>query len=81
MQAKLLGVIADNPALFAELKEVLRGAFNINNPTDTDGVTNEVLGQVLRARLDGLKYLERGFKEIELYKTLPGGTITHNPAI
>lgn len=32
--------------------------------------SNEILGQMTRARLEGLQKVEEGFKEIEKYRTI-----------
>ena len=41
---------------------------------------NNAIGQVVRARLDGLDLLEGAFKEIESCKTVENKPVGENPA-
>ena len=67
MMDNTLKGIAENPALFEAVKEIMRKKFSLG---DLDGNTNVmILGEHVKARLQGLKLLEDGFAEIELYKT------------
>lgn len=68
MDKNLLKIIADNPALFDTLKNVLEEKFSVDSLEIN--MTNEVLGQMVRARIVGLRALEEGFKEIQRYKSL-----------
>jgi hypothetical protein len=63
MPDPILKVIADNPALL----EAVRGLFLEKFSTDdlSPQMSNEVLGQKVRARLEGLAKVEEVFKEIE----------------
>lgn len=68
-KALILKGIADNPALFDELKKLLMDEFNLDSVDKT--TSNEVLGQIVRANLTGKDAIERAFSKILEYKT-PG---------
>jgi hypothetical protein len=70
MPLSILKQIADNPALFEALKEVILKHFSLKD-LEVEGLKNpnEVLGQLTRSRLEGLQKLDAAFKEIELQKT------------
>jgi hypothetical protein len=65
----LLRGLADNPALMATVKDLLVKRFSTDSLASTD--SDIVLGQMVRARLVGLKAIEEAFKEIEQFKTPP----------
>jgi len=70
---ELLKSIADNPALLNALKEVIEKRFK---PEYFKGnsfyeVSDEQLGQIMRASLWGLKRIEEAFAEIEKNKSTP----------
>ena len=79
MDNNILKVIADNPALFEVLKEVFRKQFKVEGSVNTQ-MENNAIGQVVRARLDGLDLLEGAFKEIESCKTVENKPVGENPA-
>ncbi len=66
---ELLKIVADNPALFDTLKKHLLDEFEVETPQADLGVTDEVLGQIFRARLVGKNKVEMAFKKIATYKT------------
>lgn len=65
----ILRAIADNPALTSVLKQLLEEAFT--TPYDHTALTNEQLGEQLRARLVGLQAIKDVFKKIASYKSVP----------
>ena len=67
MEKSNLTIIADNPILFQELKDVMLKQFNLDDISTS--LADESLGQVVRARLDGRKLVEGAFKAIEQCKT------------
>lgn len=67
MDTTILKTIADNPALFKAVKEAVLAEFEIdkldvNQPDD-------LLGQVVRSRLVGMRKVEEAFRKIEQCKT------------
>ena len=74
---ELLKAIADNPALFDALKSLLKKHFSLDDIGTT--YDNETLGQMVRARVDGLKKLESAFKEIAGHATLKEKEELKNP--
>lgn len=78
MENEILKIIADNQGLKNALRDLLERQFTLDEIATT--MTNEAMGQVVRSRVEGLKKIDRAFKEIEGYKTFaekPPGT---NPA-
>ncbi len=75
--SELLKSIADNPALTEALKELFLKQFEDQGNTN---LTDEALGQVTRARLDGIKKVNQAFKEIETLKTVKETPEKDNPA-
>ena len=74
----ILKSVADNADLTKALKELLLKQFN------EDGVSTQLddssLGQVTRARLEGIKRVEQAFKQIETLKTVKETPKEDNPA-
>lgn len=70
MDKKILSLIADNPTLFDTLKKHILDEFEVETPQADLGVTDEVLGQIFRARLVGRNKVESAFKKISTYKTV-----------
>lgn len=68
-KALILKGIADNPALLEELKKLLLEEFE-SEPVEI-GLSNERLGELVKARLTGKYATERAFSKILEYKT-PG---------
>lgn len=75
---KILNLIADNPALTDALKELFRKKFSVDDANTN--LDNESLGQVVRARIDGLKKVDDAFSEIEKYRTIKEEPVGENPA-
>lgn len=78
MQPDILKVIADNPALLTAVREVIEKHFSLDN-IDTS-LTNEEMGEVVRAKVDGLKMVSAAFKEIERHKSIEPKVGGVNPA-
>ena len=74
----ILKIVADNPALIEALKEHILKQFDEN--TLSTSLDNESLGQVTRARLEGIKKVNQAFKELELLKTVKERPVGDNPA-
>jgi hypothetical protein len=74
-----LRLIADNVVLFDAVKKILTLQFR-----NDEGIsllnTDEELGQVVRARLEGLRKVEKGFKQIEQFKSPEEKGEIKNPA-
>lgn len=74
----ILTTLADNPALCEAFKALFLK--HLNADTTDPGMTNEVLGQITRSRMDGLRVLENTFKEVERCKTVERKPQGLNPA-
>lgn len=77
MNKDLITALANNQALLDSLKEVLYSHFK-EDEISTD-MTNENIGQVTRARVDGRKRLDAAFQEIERHKSFAEKPPTQNP--
>jgi len=75
---EILKVLADNPALTEAVKEVIAGYFSVDNLES--GESDITLGQMVRARLVGLKAVNDAFREIEQYKSTKPTPKKDNPA-
>lgn len=73
-----LKILADNPLLFDEVKKCLKKHFSLDGMETTGD--NETLGQLVRARVDGLKKLEEAFREIASCATVKPKDEQVNPA-
>ena len=69
MDKEILKVIADNPALFDCLKKHILDEFEIETPQADLSITDEVLGQIFRARLVGKNKVEAAFRKVLQHKT------------
>ena len=69
LNKEILKGLADNPALFAALKELIYEKFAMDQISTS--MNNEVIGQIVRANIEGKKKVEDAFREIEQYKTAP----------
>lgn len=76
----LLSIIADNPNLIEVLKKLLIDEFEITAPQSDLGVTDEVLGQIFRARLVGVNKIESAFKKIREHQTVKEEEVKVNMA-
>lgn len=70
MKDPILAVLADNPALLSEVKRVIFNHVSLESVRIEGSETNEVLGEKVRARIDGRKLVEEAFREIERHKTV-----------
>ncbi len=68
----ILKVIADNQPLLEALKEMVEAEFALGSSINQQ-MSNESIGQVMRARMDGLALMRNVFKKIERYRT--GSTV------
>ena len=80
MDKEILKVIADNPALFDCLKKHILDEFEIEIPQADLSITDEVLGQIFRARLVGKNKVESAFRKVATYRTQEVGTEKINRA-
>lgn len=74
---KLLSILADNTALLEETKEVILKQFA--DVPYAEGASDELLGQITRARLVGRQKVEEAFKYIESFKTNAQKSVEENP--
>lgn len=76
----ILKLVADNPALHdALLKHITEEFSTLLVGIDTNK-TNEELGEVVRARLQGIEKVRDAFKKISQLKTTPDSSEKRNPA-
>ena len=75
----ILKVLADNPPLLDEVKRVLLEQFTYESKLHV-GMTNEELGEVVRASLVGIKKVEDAFKVVAQYKSEERKPEPLNPA-
>ena len=76
----ILRQIADNKALFDAVKDVIRKQFLYDELEHMQTVSDERIGQITRARIDGLRKVEDGFGEIAKHKTSIEKPEDANPA-
>jgi len=74
----ILKAIADNPALLGAVRKTLEDEFTLDEISTT--MDNEKMGQVVRARIEGLKKIEKAFQKIEQYRTFAEKPKGDNPA-
>lgn len=67
MHNEILKVLADNPALLAAVRETIEKHFSIEKLDTT--LSNEQMGEVVRAKVEGKRLVQDAFREIERYKT------------
>lgn len=75
---EILRSVADNEELTKALKELLLKQFNEDDVSVK--LDDSSLGQVTRARLEGIKRIEQAFKQIETLKTVKEKPTEDNPA-
>lgn len=80
MDKQLLSIVADNPSLFDTLKKHILDEYEIDAPQGDLTATDEVLGQILRARLVGKSKVESAFKKIMNYKSVESEREVKNQA-
>jgi hypothetical protein len=67
MDRDILKGLADNPSLMAAVRKLLEDKFSIDSlKADT---ADQVLGQMVRARLVGLQAINEAFQELEKHRT------------
>ena len=64
----VLKSVADNKSIFDALKEKILEKFE-HSEIKLDGVDNNLLGQIYRARLEGSRLVEEAFRDIARLKT------------
>ena len=80
MHNGILQGLADNPPLMEAVRAEILRQFVLQTELKDENVSDELLGQMLRARLTGTKIVEQAFKEIGKYKSLPKEVERINPA-
>ncbi len=70
----------DDELLVEIIKKVLFEQFDLNKPIEGE-CDNETLGQITRARLEGKKLLEEGFRELKNFRKVEEIKKEINPAI
>ena len=75
----ILKAFADNQLLFDTVKGIVIAQFEKDN-IDVDKYRDDELGQVVRAKVSGLRKVLDGFKEIEKYKSANDSPSNVNPA-
>ena len=75
-----LKAFANNPEMFEVVKRTITDAFRNDEVNTASGASDELLGQITRARLDGLRKVESVFREMERYRDAPTGEPPANPA-
>lgn len=78
LDKKILVNIADNAELFKAVKETVLEQF-AETPY-AEGASDELLGQLTRARISGIKRVESAFREIESFKSALKSPSKDNPA-
>lgn len=78
----ILKIIADNPALTEALRKVIEDEFEVTTITlsKVENLSDENLGQAVRAQITGMKAINEAFKKIAQYKTNPERIAERNPA-
>jgi len=74
-----LKLIADSPATYEALKELLDDLFQVDRE-EVIGLNNEQIGEVVRASLTGLYKVDLAFREIDKHKTIERVQNNINPA-
>lgn len=75
----ILRSFVNNKEVFEAVKEAVVGKFR-EEKVDTKALSDEQIGQITRARLDGLERVEAVFREMERYRQTQGGPPPVNPA-
>lgn len=76
--SEILKGLADNEALSEAVKELLIKQFSVDNLEST--MADIELGQMVKARLVGLKAIDKAFQEIKQYQSTPKQGDKVNPA-
>ena len=78
MSSPLLKILADNKELSLAVRDVLEKCFSTDNLTSD--LADIELGQMVRARLVGLKAINEAFAEIARHGSVREVEEKHNPA-
>lgn len=79
-----LAQFVEDEVMYGAVKAILEAKFDLNKMDYRDEtVTNEVLGQLARAGIEGRDLLALGFKELDTYKKSKAGESKGdvNPAV
>ena len=76
---KVLESFANSPLLFDVVHTFLKESFG-TDVTLTSGMTNELLGEKTRARLEGIATVDDAFRRMKNYKSVKNNTPEKNPA-
>lgn len=77
-EKSILTALADNEALMTAAKELILSHFD--EAPFSEGASDELLGQISRARHVGRQRVEEAFSEIKSHKTIPTLKDKSNPA-
>lgn len=84
MEKSILTAIADNPALLEAVRKIVEDEFSFDVDSrwigDSVGISDKDLGEIVRARIEGLKKVGNAFRKIEHYKTVSERDVNKNPA-
>lgn len=80
MDKEILKGIADNPALFEAVRTYLLSKFDFEADMDINTTSNEQLGQIIRAKLQGAATVELAFREIARMRSTKDNPSHQNPA-
>ena len=78
MEPNILSSLANNEALFEATKKIILEHFE--EVPFSEGASDELLGQITRARHVGRQKVEEAFREIASYKVVPKSEGKENPA-
>lgn len=80
MDKTILQSLADNPMLFDAVKKLLESRFELTFHEDIYGLEDKRIGEMVRAKLTGLKRISDAFDEIATYKSIKSKPTGENPA-
>lgn len=66
---KILSTLADNPALTEAVRKAIEKHFSLENMETS--LPNAELGELVRAKVEGMKMIDLAFKEIARNKSTP----------
>lgn len=78
MEPSILKSLADNEALFEEVKKTVLDQFA--DVPYAEGASDELLGQITRARYVGRQKVEAAFSHISTFKSVKNDVDNTNPA-
>lgn len=80
MDKTILRSLADNQMLFDAVKKLIESKFELAFHEDIYGLEDKKIGELVRAKLTGLKRIADAFDEIATYKSVKSKPIGDNPA-